>query len=198
MRTPQDNKPRTSIEDRRFMEIMENGMTKDENGSWEALLPFRHEVRELPSSRYYAMKRLKSTCRTLDKKPSMKVQYFSFMQKIFDLDHAEVVPAENVKSDKPCWYLPHFGIYHPKKPDKIRVVFDSAAECNGISLNKLLLPGPDLTNSLLGVLIRFRQDPVAIVANIEQMFHSFKVKKEHRDFLRFLWYKNNDPNRRNH
>ena len=25
------------------------------------------------------------------------------------------------------------------------------------------------------------------------MFHSFKVKKEHRDFLRFLWYKNNDP-----
>ena len=193
MRTPQDNKPGTSTEDRRFMEIMENGMTKDENRSWEAPLPFRHKVRELPSSRDYAMKSLKSTCRTLDKKPSMKVQYFGFMQKIFDLGNAEVVPAENVKSDEPCWYLPHFGIYHPKKPDKIRVVFDSAAECDGISLNKLLLSGPDLTNGLLGVLIRFRQDPIAIVANIEQMFHSFKVKKEHRDFLRFLWYKNNDP-----
>lgn len=115
------------------------------------------------------------------------------MQKIFDLGHAEVVPAENLKSDEPCWYLPHFGIYHPKKPDKIWVVFDSPAECNGISLNKLLLPGPDLTNSLLGVLICFRQDPVAIVADIKQMFHSFKDKKEHRDFLRFLWYKNNDP-----
>ena len=140
-----------------------------------------------------AMKRLKSTFRTLEKKPTMKVQYFDFMQKMFDLGHAEVVPTENLMADEPCWYLPHFGIYHPKKTDKIRVVFDSAAECNRISLNKLLLPGPDLTNSLLGVLLRFRQDPVAIVADIEQIFHSFKVKKEHRDFLRFLWYKDNDP-----
>ena len=26
------------------------------------------------------------------------------------------------------------------------------------------------------------------------MFYSFKVKEEFRDFLRFLWYKDNDPN----
>ena len=63
-----------------------------------------------------------------------------------------------------------------------------------MSLNKLLLSGPDLTNNLLGVLLRFRQDPVALVGDIEQMFHSFKVKEEFRDFLRFLWYKDNDPN----
>ena len=31
------------------------------------------------------------------------------------------------------------------------------------------------------------------MADIEQMFHSFIVEKEHRDFLRFLWYKDNDP-----
>ncbi|KAK3739372.1 hypothetical protein QZH41_004769 [Actinostola sp. cb2023] len=193
VRTQHDNKPGTSTEDRRFLEMMQHGMTKDENGSWEAPLPFRHEVQELPSSQKNAMKRLKSTRRSLDKKPTMKDQYFSFMKKIFEHGHAELVPEKNLKSNKPCWYLPHFGVYHPKKPDKIRVVFDSAAECNGISLNKLLLSGPDLTNSLLGVLLRFRQNPVAVVADIEQMFHSFKVKKEHRDFLRFLWYKDNDP-----
>ena len=51
MRTSQDNKPGTSAEDRRFMEIMENGMTKVEDGNWEAPLPFRHEIRELLSSR---------------------------------------------------------------------------------------------------------------------------------------------------
>ncbi|XP_078346784.1 uncharacterized protein LOC144632053 [Oculina patagonica] len=173
---------------------MEHGMTKDENGSWEAPLPLRHAVKDLPTSRGNAMKRLKSTRRTLDRKPTMKAQYFAFMQKIFDHDHAELVPAESLNSSKPCWYLPHFGIYHPKKPDKIRVVFDSAAECNGISLNSLLLSGPDLTNGLLGVLLRFRQNPVAMVADIEQMFHSFKVKECHRDLLRFLWYENNDPN----
>ena len=31
------------------------------------------------------------------------------------------------------------------------------------------------------------------MADIEQMFHSFLVTKEHRDLLRFLWYKDNDP-----
>ena len=194
VRTQHDNKPGTSTEDRRFLEIMEHGMTKDENGSWEAPLPLRHAVKELLTSRGNAMKRLKSTRRTLDRKPTMKAQYFAFMQKIFDHDHAELVPAESLNCSKSCWYLPHFGIYHPKKPDKIRVVFDSAAECDGTSLNSLPLSGPDLTNGLLGVLLRFRQNPVAMVADIEQMFHSFKVKEGHRDLLRFLWYKNNDPN----
>ncbi|KAK3706058.1 hypothetical protein QZH41_004150, partial [Actinostola sp. cb2023] len=105
VRTQHDNKPGTSTEDRRFLEMMQHGMTKDENGSWEAPLPFRHEVQELPSSRENAMKRLKSTRRSLDKKPTMKDQYFSFMKKIFEHGHAELVPEENLKSNKPCWFL---------------------------------------------------------------------------------------------
>jgi hypothetical protein len=122
----------------------------------------------------------------------MKKHYFAFMQKILDNGHAEPVPPSEVVKSKPCWFLPHFGVYHPQKPNKIRVVFDAAAEINGISLNKLLPSGPDFTNSLLGVLLRFRQNPTAFMADIEQMFHSFVVKEEHRDFLRFLWYKRND------
>jgi hypothetical protein len=84
-------------------------------------------------------------------------------------------------------------VYHSQKPHKIRVVFDSAAEVDGVSLNKLLLSGPDLTNSLLGELLRFRQNVTAFMADVEQMFHSFTVKEEYRDFLRFLWYKDNHP-----
>ena len=187
VRTSHNNKPGISTEDHRFLKIMEDGMKKNENGSLEAPLPFRHDVKDLPSGRVNAMKRLTSTCRTLDKNPIMKEQYFTFMQKIFDNDHAEIVLQEDLRPDKLCWYLPHFGVYHPKKKDKIRVVFDSAAESNGVSLNKLLLVGPDLTNNLLGVLLRFRHNPVALVGDIEQMFHSFKVKKESRNFLRFLW-----------
>ena len=49
-------------------------MKKNENGSWEAPLLFRQDVKDLPSSRANAMKRLKSTRRTLDKNPVMKEQ----------------------------------------------------------------------------------------------------------------------------
>ena len=86
-----------------------------------------------------------------------------------------------------------FGIYHPKKPDQIRVVFDSSCEYKGASLNKELLVGPDLMNSLLGVLMRFRQESVGVMCDVEQMFHLFYVDPAHRDFLRFLWFKDNDP-----
>ena len=124
----------------------------------------------------------------------MKQHYFDFIQKLLEKGHAEPVPKTELSHSTSRWYLHHFGVYHPQKPDKIRVVFDSAVESKGTSLNKVLLPGPDLKNNILGVLLRFRQDIVGFVADIEQMFHSFLVQKQHRDLLRFFWYKDNDPN----
>lgn len=59
-------------------------------------------------------------------------------------------------------------------------------------MNDTLYTGPDLTNSLLGILMRFRREPVAVMGYIQQMFYCFKVDEKHRDFLRFLWYENND------
>ena len=34
---------------------------------------------------------------------------------------------------------------------------------------------------------------MAFIADVEVMFHSFFVDKEHRDFLRFYWFAGNDP-----
>lgn len=45
-----------------------------------------------------------------------------------------------------------------------------------------------MTNTLIGVLIRFRQEPKAMMADIQAMFHQVKVTKDHSDFLRFLWW----------
>ncbi|XP_060596964.1 uncharacterized protein LOC132750911 [Ruditapes philippinarum] len=40
--------------------------------------------------------------------------------------------------------------------------------------------------------MRFRQKPVALVADIEAMFHQVKVKDSDKDALRFLWWPNGD------
>ena len=192
--TNDDNRPGMSVEDRKFIQNMNSSLARNKSGSWEALLPVREKFNKLPNNQEDAVKRLRSTRRTLDKKPLMKQHYFDFMQKLLEKGHAEPAPKAELSSSSPRWYLPHFGVYHPQKPDKIRVVFDSAAETKGTSLNKALLSGPDLTNNLLGILLRFRQDTVAFVADFEQMFHSFLVQEQHRDLLRFFWYKNNDPN----
>ncbi|KAM4037007.1 uncharacterized protein ACNLHF_015817 isoform 1-T1 [Anomaloglossus baeobatrachus] len=190
-KTKEDYKLAHSIEDETFLEIMDQGFHKDENDSWVAPLPFKPQRPRLPNNKELALKRLTYLKRTFLKKPEMELHFFAFMDKIFKNGHAEVAPP--LKENNECWYLPTFGVYHPKKPGQIRVVFDSSSRYQGLSLNDVLLTGPDLNNSLIGVLIRFRKEAVAITADIQQMFHCFLVNEEHRDFLRFLWFRDNEP-----
>ena len=58
----------------------------------------------------------------------------------------------------------------------------------GESLNRHLLQGPDLTNSLNGVLCRFRKELIAFTCDVEGMFHQVYVSPDHRNLLRFLWW----------
>lgn len=81
---------------------------------------------------------------------------------------------------------------HPLKPEKLRVVYDCAAKYRQTSLNDQLFQGPNLTNSLVGVLTRFREKPIAVVADIEAMYHQVLVHPKDQDALRFLWWPNDD------
>ncbi len=152
-RTKDDDEVGLSIEDKIFLELMDKEMFMDHTNSWVAPLPFRSPQPRLPDNREQALNRLTSLRRTLERKPEMKAHFLSFMQKIFDHDQAELAPP--LLEGEEQWYLPIFGVYHPRKPSQIRVVFDSSAQYHGISLNDVLLTGPDLNNSLIGVLLCF-------------------------------------------
>ena len=75
---------------------------------------------------------------------------------------------------------------------RFRVVFDCSAKYLGTCLNDVLLQGPDLTNNLTSVLLRFRTEPVALTSDIEKMFYQVKVQPEDRNFLRFYWLPDGD------
>jgi len=76
------------------------------------------------------------------------------------------------------------------------VVFDCSARYQGKCLNDHLLSGPDLTNNLFGVLCRFRRHPIAIICDVEAMFHQFHVNPGDRDYLRFLWWEGSDTSKK--
>ena len=82
--------------------------------------------------------------------------------------------------------------FPPSKAGENPVVFDAAALHDGESLNGQLIRGPDLTNSLFGVLLRFRQERIVLVADIQSMFLQVKVPPEDADALRFLWWEDDD------
>ena len=100
----------------------------------------------------------------------------------------KVSPDQKSLMKDTAWYIPHHGVYNSHKPGKIRVVFDCSAKFMGKSLNDMLYMGPDLTSSLVGVLSRFHEDRVAVMADIESMFHQVRVPHPDISFLRFLWW----------
>ena len=63
-----------------------------------------------------------------------------------------VEEADNKPEPGNVWYIPHQGVYHIRKPEKIRVAFDCSAKYEGPALYDHLLVKPDLINGLTGVL----------------------------------------------
>ena len=180
-----------SLDDKKFMEKMKQGIRQGNDGHYEMPLPFPDEKPRMSNNRSLAMHRLAKLKTRLENDEQYRNDYVAFMNDLIEKKYAERVPEQQLPTNNSrIWYIPHHRVYHPKKPTKMRVVFDCSAQYKGESLDSYQLQGPDLTNQLLGVLCRFRQNPLAFMCDVESMFHQFKVLTAHRDFLRFLWWEN--------
>ncbi|XP_039902265.1 uncharacterized protein LOC120742861 [Simochromis diagramma] len=183
-----------SQEDLLFLAKVKEGIKQRQDGHFEMPLPFRQERPDLPNNKLCAEHRLKCLERRLRKDERYYKDYVTFMQDIIKRGDAEKVPEAEL-NNQPAWYIPHHGVYHPQKPNKIRVVFDCSARFQNTSLNEHLLSGPDLTNTLVGVLCRFRKGRVAVMCDVERMFHQFHVAPKDQDYLRFLWWEDGNMER---
>ncbi|XP_072173968.1 uncharacterized protein [Diadema setosum] len=180
-----------SQDDKKFLQIVRDGINQRDDGYYEMPLPFKNGEPTLPNNRQAAISRLKGLKSQFQKRPQYKEHYMTFMNEILQRGDAEKVPAEELSVENK-WYIPHHGVYHPKKPNKVRVVFDCSARYQGTSLNDHLLQGPNLINPLIGVLCRFRQGPIAFTCDVEKMYHQFRVMRQHQNYLRFLWWEDGD------
>ncbi|XP_072174579.1 uncharacterized protein [Diadema setosum] len=168
-----------SVEETKFMEILEKGVQRREDGHCEMPLPLKAQEPNLPVNKPLEIKRWNQLSARLRKNQQFCDDYRTFMDDIIQ-NYAERVPTERLGVQNRVNYIPPTGVYHPRK-NKIRVVFDCSAKYQGVSLNDNLLQGPKMTNSLLGVLCRFRKDYIAVAADGKSMFHQFSVTPEDRD-----------------
>lgn len=173
--------PALSIEDERFLDKMKEGEQID--GKFSLPLPLRTPDKEVSKRAAWLKKKLTAN-------PKMYEDYKTFMNTILSKGYAKA-STKSPKSNK-TWYIPHHGVYHPHTPDKSQVVFDCSLEYKNYCLNKELLQGPDMTNQLIGVLLRFRHHDVAVFADIESMFYQVKVPDKFQDYLRFSCWPDGD------
>ncbi|KAI8429320.1 hypothetical protein MSG28_007815 [Choristoneura fumiferana] len=153
---------------------------------WEVGLPFREDVFIMPDSFENASSRLRSLMRKFLKDDAYADRYRNEVNKLFADGYAREL-KENELSAHRIWYLPHFGVQNPNKPGKLRLVFDAASKVNGTCLNDYLLTGPDLYNSLMGIMFRFRENKVVIIGDIKDMFLRIKIRPSDQHVFRFLW-----------
>ena len=175
--------------DKRVMREWDSNVTK-EGCHYVLPIPLKDKLFKAEAGLLMAERRLQGLKNRLNKDNDLKLKYIEAMEDMFRQGYAEKVPDSEVKVDKvtTSHYLPHHPVVNSNK-DKIRIVFDCAAkDADGQSLNDKAWSGPDLTNRLLGVLLRFRQEPVALAADITAMFHQVLVPSSQRDMLRFLWW----------
>ena len=149
-----------SVEDRRAQTIMDDTVTLTDDSHYKLGLLWRSPEPNLPGNVSLALIRLNILKRKFQRDKDLHEEYTEVPQCYIDKGHARVVP-EVSDSTADCdtltqWYLPHHPVYNPHKK-KLRVVFDCSASFGGTSLNDQLLKGPDLLNSLVGVLTRFRE-----------------------------------------
>jgi len=185
-----------SKEDKMAQEIFDE-TTRFVDKQWETGLLWKSPEIKLPESKKMAMKRLFLLEKKLDSNADLANDYYTKMEYYLKKGYSRKLTASEVRSfGNRLWYLPHFAATHPNKPGKIRLVFDAAAKSNGTSLNDTLLTGPDLLNSIVGVLFKFRQKKIAFTGDIQEMFHQVLIRKEDLEAQRFLWRgrdRNRDP-----
>ena len=82
------------------------------------------------------------------------------------------------------WYLPHFATSQVK----FHGVYDVATQYLGTSINDHILPGPDLLNSLVNVLSRFRLGEYTITAFLREcFFRGWTPRKPERLFQNVMF-----------
>ncbi|XP_058837537.1 uncharacterized protein LOC131693614 [Topomyia yanbarensis] len=177
-----------SAEDQRARLIMERTTKRVENRFETGLLWKTDEV-NFPDSYPMALKRLKQLERKLQKSPEVYQNVRQQIAEFQEKDYAHLATEEELTGtgkDK-AWYLPLNVVINPKKPAKIRLIWDAAATVQGVSLNTMLLKGPDLLAPLVSVIIGFRERRIAFGGDIREMYHQLKIISEDKQAQRFLF-----------
>ena len=116
--------------------------------------------------------------------------YNNEIKDLVDRGVVRKLSSEEAKSApyEPGWFLNHRIVERPDKSStKLRLVWDAAAKFKGVCLNDGLYKGPNYTNNLVSVFLRWRAYKVAVCGDISKMFNMFLMNQQDQIYHRFMW-----------
>ena len=100
-------------------------------------MPFKTEAKKIHKNRIVAEKRVRYLNKKLLRHPHIQEGYVKTVQGYIEAGYARKLTDQELKEERKfgMWYIPHHAVTNSKKPSKLRVVFDCAAQFLVKSLN---------------------------------------------------------------
>ena len=177
---------------RSLMVLDEEGSKSDPGPYWVTKQPWLLDKNTLVNNKPAVLGVMNSTMKKLNKEPQWRNIYECQLLDLIDRGFArEVSEAELddwIWKGGACYYISHQVAVNPtSKSTPVRVVFNSSQKFKGHSLNSSWALGPDMLNSLHGVLFRFREDHIGGQGDIKKMYYMIRIAKEEQFMQLFLW-----------
>lgn len=179
--------------------MIEQGFTFDEvKKVWVGKYPWIKNPARLPNKYPSASGRIKATEKRLT---NLGAEHCKLYQNQIDEMIAKGIARKITRAEResyigpvresyigPVHYIHHHEVMKPNSQSTpMRIVFDSSASYQGHKLNSYWAKGPDILNSLLGVLLRMRQEKVVVMGDISRMYHTVRLDEKNQHTHRFIW-----------
>lgn len=177
-----------TTEEERFEEHFQRTFRRNEDGRFVVQLPFRDTVSQLGSSRSLALKRFLMLEKKLARDPELKAQYAAFIEEYQELGHCREVKEDEDPPGLQTYYLPHHCILKPSSSStKLRVVFDATAKASDLSLNDVLMTGPNNQSDLFSIVLRFRTHAYVFSVDVSKMYRQILIDPSQTQYQRIFW-----------
>ncbi len=178
-----------TLREHRELSVIKSKICFDEQkGEWTASYPFKRDPSVLKNNYDSAFKILKRKEKKLLKNENLLKNYSA---QINDFVNRGVIRKMNIEELKmwkgPVRYVDHREVIKEGSTTPVRIVINSSfRDGNDLSLNDILMKGPNVLSSLLEVIIRWRLYPVGFTGDIAKMYHMVKTGIQELHLRRLL------------
>lgn len=184
-----------SLADEKELEIIKAGLTFKERDNhsdqphWDVKYPWKENSISLPNNRRAVEATFLRTEKRLMRDPLWKEAYMRQVHEMVERGAAVKLTKDVMDSWKGAvWWVSHLTAPNPHSvTTPVRLVWNSSQEFGGISMNSILLKGPDVLNPIRAVLLRFREGEHAAIGDITKMYNSIWLEEQEIHVHRFLW-----------
>uniref|UniRef100_V5GTD1 Peptidase aspartic putative domain-containing protein n=1 Tax=Anoplophora glabripennis TaxID=217634 RepID=V5GTD1_ANOGL len=168
--------------------------SRDTSGRYTVALPFKLDSSLLGDSYSVALQRFLCLEKRLHSNSFLRDKYVEIIRDYLVQGHMSKVVENNCYIKQ--YFIPHHTIFKvDSNTTPIRIVFDGSCKTDTLySLNDLLFTGPKLQSDVCTMFLNFRLLPVALTADIRQMYRQINLFEDDRRFHGILWrFSPDDP-----